>query len=270
MKFIKMHGLGNDFVIFDCLTASHKLTPDQVRSIANRREGIGCDQVGIINPSQNADCFMPIYNADGGEVGACGNITRCVALYLMNKLNKDAVDIETIEGVLECSKASNGDIKVNMGIPKISWEQIPLSKEMDTLNIDFQAGEFKNPVCVNVGNPHCIFIVDDLENIDLEKNGNYVEHHNLFPERTNVEFIKILDRNTIRMKVWERGTGVTKACGTGACASFIAAHRRGLVDNSAKVILDGGELDISVDKNTGDIYMTGSATFVFEGKITLP
>jgi len=266
-----MHGLGNDFVIFDCLTNSMQLSETQVRSISNRREGIGCDQIGIINPpkSENADCFMPIYNADGGEVGACGNITRCVASYLMKTLNKEIVRIETIEDVLECSMADNGDIKVNMGIPKTSWKEIPLSKEMDTLNMDFQTGGFKNPVCVNVGNPHCIFIEDDLDNIDLEKNGNYVEHHDLFPDRTNVEFIKILDRNTIRMKVWERGTGITKACGTGACASFVAAHRRGLVDNEAKLILDGGELEISINPETGHIYMSGSATYVFEGDINL-
>ncbi len=269
MKFLKMHGLGNDFVIFDARNQHMKLNQDSVKYISNRKTGIGCDQIAIINPakSKDTDCFMLIYNADGGEVGACGNVTRCVASFLMKDLNKDKVLIETIEDILICTKSDNDNITVDMGIPRVKWDEIPLSKEVDTLNLNLSKDNVSNPTAVSVGNPHCVFMVENIDNIDIEKLGSYFENHELFPERTNVEFIKIIDRNTIRMKVWERGTGVTKSCGTGACGSFVAAHRKGLVGDKAKLILDGGELEISINNETGHIFMKGAATYVFKGDI---
>lgn len=271
MKFFKMHGLGNDFVIFDARKEHMKLKQNTIKYISNRETGVGCDQIAIINPpkSKDTDCFMLIYNADGSEVGACGNVTRCVASLLIKDLNKDKVSIETIEDILICTKSDNDNITVDMGIPRTKWNEIPLSKEVDTLNLNISKDNVNNPIAVNVGNPHCVFIVENIDDINIEKLGSYFENHELFPKRTNVEFIKIIDKSTIRMKVWERGTGITKACGTGACASFVAANRKGLVDDKAKIILDGGELEISINNETGHIFMTGSATYVFKGDIEL-
>ncbi|MFN3827235.1 MAG: diaminopimelate epimerase [Micavibrio sp.] len=267
-EFIKMHGLGNDFVVVDASLDGQVPTPEQVRDIADRKRGIGCDQVLVMEKARNkdADIFMRIYNPDGSEAGACGNGTRCVASLYMQRHNKQSCVIETVAGLLP-SRMVDGLIEVDMGEPRTRWDQIPLSKECDTLNLGILHGRqtMTEPVAVNVGNPHTIFFVDDVAKIELEKWGPEVENHVLFPERTNVEFAQVMAPDKIRVRVWERGTGVTQACGSGACATIVAAARRGLTGRKAEIVLDGGSLHMEWRAEDGHILMKGPATYVFDG-----
>lgn len=283
MNFIKMHGLGNDFVIFDVrdenknlLQSSSKIEriKQNLVEISHRNFGVGCDQVIVIDyaPDDHSDLFMLIFNPDGSQAGACGNATRCVASIEMEKTGQDKVVIETLSGYLKCKKAKDGLIAVNMGRPTFDWMSIPLSQEMDTMNLDlildydpvFSENMISKPVAVNVGNPHCVFFVKDLEGFNIEKYGSKFETDKLFPERTNVEFIEIQDRQTMRMRVWERGAGVTLACGSGACAATVAAVRKHLVDDEVRIILDGGELHMRWDPEERHIHMIGPVAKVFE------
>lgn len=271
--FVKMHGLGNDFVIVDTRDKPFELDGPRARAIADRRSGVGCDQLIVLEaPKAGGDCYMRIWNADGGEVEACGNASRCVARRLSEESGNQVSTIETVAGNLICETHADGRVTVDMGAPGLTWQSIPLAEEMDTRRLAIgsifgREGGNPQPSAVNTGNPHCIFFVDKVMSVELEKIGPTIERHTLFPERTNVEFAEITGTDEIRLRVWERGTGVTKACGTGACATAVAAARKGLTSRKARVILDGGSLDIHWREDDDHILMTGDATLVFEGQL---
>lgn len=262
LSFRKMHGLGNDFVIVKA--ARGAFTADQIRHIADRRLGIGCDQFIVMEPSASADIFMRIYNTDGSEAGACGNGTRCVAAVL----GKPVSTIETVSGILKCRLLDDGLVEVDMGAPRLDWKDIPLSEEKDTLHLGIGDGDtLTDPVAVSMGNPHCVFFVSNVEKMPIETLGPAVERNSLFPKRTNVEFAEILSPSKIRMRVWERGAGVTMACGSGACATIVAAVRRGLSARKAEIVLDGGSLFLEWRESDGHVLMTGPVADVFEGRL---
>lgn len=268
IKFIKMHGLGNDFVIIDGRGDLPSLTSDQIRHIADRRRGVGCDQLIMLEPPKQpeTDLFMRIYNPDGSESGACGNATRCVADIIMAEKGADAAVIQTAPGLLYCTRADGGLVTVDMGAPRLEWHEIPLAKQCDTLHLPLDG----DPVGVNMGNPHCVFFVGDAKSVNVADSGKTVENDPLFPERANVEYAHIVAADHIRMRVWERGAGITQACGTGACAVAVAAIRRGLVEGrDVRVTLDGGDLHIHWRENDGHVLMTGPVAYVFEGTISL-
>jgi len=266
--FIKMHGLGNDFVIIDCRAAPVQLTSETVRLISDRNTGVGCDQLILIESSATSDVFMRIHNANGGEVEACGNATRCVAKLLFSEAEKDSVIIETLGGRLRATANENGQITVDMGHPKFYWQDIPLSEKHDTLHLPIAVDGLEKPTAVNMGNPHCVFFVTNTEAIDLTALGPLLEKHPLFPEHANIGFAEQLDDNKIRLRVWERGAGITKACGTGACAAAVAGARLGLTERSASVKLDGGTLQIDWLQDD-HVWMTGPAQISFHGKLDL-
>ena len=268
LGFIKMHGLGNDFVILDGRDGSLNLSRGQVRAISARRTGIGCDQFIIMEPPQDpsADVFMRIYNPDGSEAGACGNATRCVASLVMREAGESHVIVETISGLLDCENVGGGLYSVDMGPARLDWRDVPLAEAVDTDHIDISAGPLSDAVGVNMGNPHAVFVVDDAEAVDLTAYGPVIETHPLFPERTNVEAVQILDRGHIRMRVWERGAGITRACGSGACAALVATARLGLTERKADVDLDGGTLSIEWLAD-GNVLMTGPVATSFTGII---
>jgi len=268
LPFTKMHGLGNDFVVIDARSRPIVLTDNQRRRIADRRRGIGCDQLIVLERSGRADVFMRIYNPDGSEAGACGNATRCVAGRLMAEQGADHVMVETISGLLETRAADRGDITVDMGEIKTGWRDIPVAHDCDTLHLPLALGPLADPVGVNVGNPHAVFFVPDVAAIDLETVGPELEHAALFPERANIEIVQHLASGRLRMRVWERGAGITQACGSGACATLVAAARRGLTGRKAEVVLDGGTLTIEWLENN-HVLMTGGWTTSFQGEIDL-
>ncbi|RED48126.1 diaminopimelate epimerase [Aestuariispira insulae] len=269
IPFRKMHGLGNDFVVIDNRHGQWSLTTDQVRLVSDRRFGVGCDQLIIMEAVEgDADLFMRIYNPDGSESGACGNATRCVASLAMKERGLDQVLIKTRRGNLHATAAEAGDITVDMGNALIDWRDVPLSEEMDTLSLPIQLGSLENPVAVGMGNPHCVFFVEDADSLPLEKLGPQVEHHPLFPERTNVELATIRPNGSIRLRVWERGAGKTLACGSGACATLVAAVRRGLSARQAEIELDGGVLKMQWLEN-GHVLMTGAVATAFIGELDL-
>lgn len=265
--FIKMHGLGNDFAVFDARRSPFAPGFVTTQALADRRTGIGCDQVIVIEPAVDAGAaaFMRIRNADGSEVSACGNATRCVASLLMAESGRSEVTIETRVGLLRAARAPDG-IAVDMGPARLDWREIPLASEMETLRLDLSVGPYSGPCAVGMGNPHAVFFVDDAEAAAVADLGPQIENHPLFPERTNVEFAQILGGDRIRMRVWERGTGITRACGTGACATAVAAARRGLTGRSVTVVLDGGELRISWGED-GRVTMTGPAAISYRGVV---
>jgi diaminopimelate epimerase len=275
--FTKMHGLGNDFVVVDARTAPFALDDAAAARIADRRIGVGCDQVIVMAPPDDpqADVLMRIRNADGGEVAACGNATRCVAALVMAERGTDAVTVETRAGLLHARHAGTApdgteQIAVDMGPARSDWREIPLAREADTLHIGVGSGPLADGVAVSMGNPHVVYFVDDAEAVDLATHGPVLEHDPLFPERANVGAAQVLDRGTIRLRVWERGAGLTRACGTGACAALVAAHRRGLVDATATLRLDGGELRISwrpEPTGNGHVTMTGPVATSFTGTL---
>ncbi len=271
LSFKKMQGLGNDFVIIDQRDGAPSLDAAQVIEIADRKRGVGCDQVIHIKLPQSAgaDIFLDMYNMDGSPLEACGNGTRCVARLLMDEQGRDDCVIETVAGLLACRAAANDMVTVDMGAPKLGWQDIPLSEERDTLHLGVMSGELTDPVAVNMGNPHTVFFVDNAELVDVEGLGMQVERHVLFPERTNVEFAQVLADDKLRVRVWERGTGVTLACGSGACAVIVAAVRRGLAGRKAEVILDGGSLFLEWREQDDHVLMTGPAAYVFEGRIAI-
>ncbi len=269
MKFLKMHGLGNDFVIIDGRSESELLLmPGLIRSVCDRRLGVGCDQLIVMEAAvpKDADVFMRIYNPDGSESGACGNATRCVADIVMQESGTHECTVETRAGLLACWHAGEGLVRVDMGPPRLLWNEIPLARECDTLSLPLD-GE---PVTVSMGNPHCVFFLDqDVESFSVSEIGARIENDPLFPQRTNVEFCNVLDRNTIRMRVWERGAGETQACGSGACAALVAAVRRGLSDRKATIRLNGGDLEIEWKEETGHVLMSGPVSYVFNGDLIL-
>ncbi|TNE62377.1 MAG: diaminopimelate epimerase [Alphaproteobacteria bacterium] len=264
--FLKMQGLGNDFVIFDARKQPLALAAASVRHLADRKRGIGCDQLIVLKPSDQTDVFMEIWNADGSRVGACGNATRCVGQLLLDETGKDKIGIETEAGLLSAVRDGE-DISVNMGPARTGWQDIPLAEEMDTLHVDFALADLADPVCVNMGNPHAVFFVPEAEKIDLAVMGPEIEHDRLFPERVNASVASV-SGDTIRLRVWERGAGITDACGTAACAAAVAASRRGLIGRKATVFLDGGPLKIEWLED-GTVQMAGSATLSFTGEVAV-
>lgn len=266
--FLKMHGLGNDFAVFDARKQSLVLDGHTARAIGDRRRGIGCDQIIVIEPSQEADAFMRIRNADGDEVEICGNAARCVARLLLDESGKSAVTLMTLAGPLACRDAGNGLVTVDMGTPELLWDRIPLARPVDTnlfaLNVD---GETYNCAAVSMGNPHCILFVDDADVAPVATLGPRIETHPMFPKRTNVEFVSVRDTGHLRMRVWERGAGITQACGSGAGGTAVAAHRRGLTGEKVDVTLDGGVLTIELKDNR--VLMTGPSALAYRGEINL-
>lgn len=267
-KFLKMHGLGNDFVVIDARREPYAPTPAEVRAIADRKTGVGCDQFIVVEPAVTPGTagFMRIRNADGGEVSACGNAARCVGWLLMEEAGSDRASFETNAGVLEAARGPAGTVTVDMGPARLAWNEIPLAGPADTLRLDVEHAGFAGPVAVGMGNPHAVFFVDDAEAVPVAEVGPVLEHHAAFPERTNVEFATVLSPTRIRMRVWERGVGITRACGTGACATLVAAARRGLTGRKADVELDGGTLTIEWLED-GRVLMTGPVAHSFTGRL---
>lgn len=261
-----MHGLGNDFVVVDARGISFEVSNERAARIADRRRGIGCDQFIILRESDKADVFMEIWNADGSRVGACGNATRCVGMLMLDETNKDQAAIETNAGLLTASRAGT-DISVNMGSARTKWDEIPLSRAMETVEANLKVEGLSAPGCVNMGNPHAVFFVEDADAEQIEIVGPLVEYNDLFPERVNASIASVKD-GMIRLRVWERGAGITEACGTAACASVVAATRRGLIDRKATVRLDGGDLQVEWLAD-GTVQMAGPATLVFKGESDL-
>lgn len=275
VPFLKMHGLGNDFVVIDARTHTDLSGPDGIpvpagRLIADRRLGIGCDQLISIehDPEQRGDIFMRIRNPDGGEAEACGNATRCIANLIMTETGQGSVAIRTLGGDLSATRdAATGVVTVDMGPAYLGWNEIPVAADCDTLSLPLDIQGYDQPVGVNMGNPHAVFIVPDAEAVPLSEIGPVIESDPLFPERTNVEFVQILSRERIRMRVWERSAGITQACGSGACAALVATARRGLTERTAEVVLDGGPLTITW-REDGHVLMAGPVATSFTG--TLP
>jgi diaminopimelate epimerase len=265
LAFHKMHSLGNDFVIIDRRSGRLSLSTAQIQKIADRRHGVGCDQLLSLELSERAAVFMRVYNPDGSEAEACGNGTRCVARLLMEEGLVNRVRIETRADVLAVTAGVQG-YTVDMGRPRFGWDEIPLARPMDTLALDLALGPLEQPVAVNMGNPHAVFVVDDAEAIALEQLGPELEHHPLFPERANIGVAEVRDARTIRLRVWERGAGLTAACGSGACAALVAASRRGLTGRSADLLMDGGRLRI-VWNEADRVLMTGPATHSYSGRL---
>ena len=267
IPFVKMHGLGNDFVVIDGRDRTVSIDPAAARAIADRKLGVGCDQLIVIEPARNGGiAFMRIRNADGGEVDACGNAARCVADLLMAEQGTDRVAFETNGGLMDARAAGDNLVTVDLGPARLDWNEIPLARDCDTLHLDVALGPLSDPVAVSVGNPHMVFFVDDAEAVDIAALGPELEHHALYPERTNVEAATVRPDGTIRMRVWERGVGITRACGTGACATLVAAARRGLTGREAVVALDGGPLTIRW-RADNHVDMTGPVATSFTGTL---
>jgi diaminopimelate epimerase len=264
--FVKMHGLGNDFVVLDARAQPIALDSAQARAIADRHTGVGCDQLLVMEKPRHpgADVFMRIRNADGDEVEACGNGTRCIAAALMRETGKSQVVIETVAGLLAASEAGSTRVTVDMGPARLGWREIPLARECDTLHVPVTLGPLVDPVGTNMGNPHATFFVPDAEAIDVAALGPILERHAMFPERANIGIASLAGKDRLRFRVWERGVGITIACGTGACAAGVAAARRGLTGRQVTVVADGGPLEIEW-RPDGHVLMTGPAAVSFSG-----
>jgi diaminopimelate epimerase len=269
--FLKMNGLGNDFVVVETRSAPFAPTAEDVRAIADRATGVGCDQLIAIEPAEGVDARVRFWNSDGEEVSACGNGTRCVGWLLMQSTGKDEIVIETKAGRLITTRAGERLVSVDMGKPGLDWSEIPLAAAHDTRALDVALYDdialVAPPGCVSMGNPHVVFFVPDIEAAPITTAGPVVEHHPLFPEQVNVGFAQVLERDRIRLRVWERGAGLTKACGTGACAALVAAARSDLTDRTATLVLDGGELLIEWRADDDHVIMTGPAAVDFAGEL---
>ncbi len=268
--FIKMHGLGNDFVVVDARQSPFALDDGLARALADRREGVGCDQIVVLEPARNgsSDVFLRFWNSDGSEADACGNGTRCAASLIMAESGRDAIAIETAAGLLGARAAGAGRVTVDMGEARLAWDQIPLAREQDTLHLELACEALRDPVAVNVGNPHAVFFVEDAAAVDLARLGPELEHDPLFPERANIGIAQLTGPDQLRLRVCERGAGITRACGTGACAAAIAAARRGLTGRRVTVTLDGGPLVIEW-REDGHVLMTGPVATAFVGELDL-
>jgi diaminopimelate epimerase len=261
LRFMKMHGAGNDFVVIDSrgLGGAGLVTPALAKALGDRNRGVGFDQLAEIRDSDAADFALDFWNNDGTLAGACGNATRCVSDVVMRGLRKDAVSLVTQRGGLSAVRLPDGRVCVNMGHPQRLWHEVPLSQDVDMLHLPLPG----DPVAVGMGNPHCVFIVEDAEAVNLPDLGPRFEQDPLFPQRTNVEFISLLGPDHLRMRVWERGAGITLACGSGACAAAVAAHLRGLAGRKVRLDLDGGVLEI--DWREDGVWMAGPVAHVFDG-----
>lgn len=273
LPFIKMHGLGNDFVIIDARTTAVQLTAPQLQAIANRRTGVGCDQIILLEKARTsgADIFMRIFNPDASEVGACGNASRCVAHLLMQEQRTRACSIQTSAALLDCSYADDPTlpgtlVTVDMGQARLDWREIPLRDACDTLHLPLQRGDYRDPVAVSMGNPHAIFFVTAVAAVPLAEIGHGLEHDPLFPQRANIGFAQILSNQHLRLRTWERGTGLTEACGTNACAAVVAAFRRQLTQRRVRVDNPGGALLVEYLPD-GHVLMTGAVASSFRGQL---
>ena len=264
LPFVKMHGLGNDFAVIDARGGAVSLPRSLVAAMADRHRGVGFDQLAVIEAAKGADLRLGFYNADGSRSATCGNATRCVARMVMDETGRDSLRIETERGVLDAIDAGQGLTSINMGQPQTHWAEIPLAREMDTLELPLEGG----PTATGMGNPHCTFFVKNAEAVDLADFGPRLERHALFPQRTNVQVAHLIGPDHIRMRVWERGTGITMASGSSSCATAVAAARRGLAGREVRVELDGGTL--AVRWSDDGVWMTGPTAHVFDGIWLLP
>ena len=260
LGFMKMHGAGNDFVVIDSRGRNAPVvTPALAQALGDRNRGVGFDQLAEIRDSQTADFALDFWNNDGSRAGACGNATRCVSNYMMAQLGKDALTLVTARGGLSAQRRADGRVSVNMGQPQLDWAEVPLAQAVDMLHLPLPG----DPVAVGMGNPHSVMFVADAEAVDLPRTGPLYEHDPLYPQRTNVEFASVIGTDHLRMRVWERGAGITLACGSGACATAVAAHLRGLTGRQVTLDLDGGVLEI--DWREDGVWMTGPVAHVFDG-----
>jgi diaminopimelate epimerase len=262
--FRKMHGLGNDFVVIDARRHAVPLGHRLVQAITDRHVGVGCDQLIRLDPVEGADAEMHVWNSDGAPTTACGNGARCVARLLMDDLGADRIVLRAGDRVLRCADAGSGDVAVDMGPPDFRWQGVPLAREADTATLDLGEPGLGKATALSVGNPHAVFVVPDVAKVDVAGIGARLEHHPLFPARVNVGFAQVLDRGRVRLRVWERGAGLTQACGTGACAAFAALRLHGLVDEAATMVLDGGTLRMQA-RPDGHLVMTGPTATAFTG-----
>lgn len=270
IPFMKMHGAGNDFVVLDGRAQALGLTTNRVRLLADRRLGIGCDQLISLEPAaDDADVFMRIHNPDGSEAGACGNATRCVASLIGQELSRAQVTIRTISGDLPSVLLPDGRVTVDLGAPRLAWNEVPLANPVDTLHLPLAEGDIADPAACSMGNPHATFFIDTHEALDIQRLGPRFETDAMFPDRANIGFAQILGPDRIRLRVWERGAGLTLACGSGACATLVNAVRRGLTGRRAEMILDGGQLTIEWRESDGHVLMTGPVETSFTGTIDL-
>jgi diaminopimelate epimerase len=271
--FLKMHGTGNDFVLLDARARDVVVDTATIQRLCHRHFGIGCDQLLVLKKSAKAEAFMQIFNADGSEISTCGNATRCVADFLMNASGKTEASIETHAGVRTGRRTDSGDVEVNMGAPRVSWQEIPLSESRNTLHLGLEVGLLADPVAVNMGNPHAVFFVRDLAHIKMAEWGAVLEHHPLFPERANISAVQVISENHLNMVVWERGTGITLACGSAACAAVVAGVRRELCGRECVVELPGGRLQVAWQRGegnaSGEVLMRGPVAYVFSGEIAI-
>ena len=267
--FAKMHGLGNDFVILDWRNDPGRRVPAAAaQRLADRRLGIGCDQILVIRPSQEADIRMDILNQDGSLSGACGNGTRCVADLVMAETGADRISIVTDGGMLSAWRAADDQISVDMGPVFTGWQDVPLAESMDTLHVPLGVAGLPDAVCHALGNPHAVVFVEDAEGLDLARLGPQVEQSSLFPDRVNLSVLSRRDDGSFRMRVWERGVGITMACGSGACASGVAIARRGLGGDVNKIVMDGGAVTIAWQRDNGHVVMTGPVAYVASGYLS--
>ena len=262
ISFLKMHGLGNDFVIIDSRNKRINLPANLIRKLADRNFGVGFDQLGIIQNSEVSDAHLTFFNSDGSISATCGNATRCIANFLMQETKKDELDLSTDHISLKAKRGIDGSISVNMGLPDIHWKKIPLLEEVDTLFLPIPG----QPTATSMGNPHCSFFVDNLDQVKIEAEGAKIENHPLFPQKTNVQFVSVVSQDRLRVRVWERGVGVTKASGSSACAVVAASVRRKITGNQVHVDLDGGTMVVNY-KDDG-IWMNGPTMHVFDGQLT--
>jgi diaminopimelate epimerase len=273
--FIKMHGLRNDFIIVDARQDPFNPSAEEIQKMCDRREGVGGDQLLIVEPASPSDAkeniaaSVRIINTDGREVETCGNASRCVAWLLMKERNQDTVSFRTLGGKLNCFANGDKSISVGMGRLRTAWHEIPLSREMDTLHLGIGAGPLQDPVGMNIGNPHALFFVDDMDQIDLERYGPELQHHPLFPQEANIGVVQMIDSTTMRLMVWERPGALTTACGSGACAAVGAALRRGLThERKIRVIMPAGSVEIEIDENSR-VTMTGPVESCYAGYLPL-
>jgi diaminopimelate epimerase len=262
LPFMKMHGAGNDFVVIDSRGREAVMTAGLARALGDRNRGVGFDQLAEITDTDAADFGLVFWNNDGSQAGACGNATRCVSDYVMRDQGADRVSLATARGGLEAERLADGRVAVNMGQPQLDWHEIPLAHQVDPRHLTLPG----DPIAIGMGNPHCVHFVPDVTKVDLATLGPVIEHDPLFPERTNVEFASLVSPCRLRMRVWERGTGVTLACGSGACATAVAAHLRGLTGPRVMLEADGGLLE--VDWRDDGVWLTGPVARVFDGMLS--
>ena len=261
ISFFKMHGLGNDFVVIDSRLKSTNLTANFIKKLGDRNFGVGFDQLAIIHDSEVSDARLTFFNSDGSKSATCGNATRCIANFLMDDIKKDEIDLSTDHKSLKAKREVDGSVSVNMGLPDIEWQKIPLLEDVDTLFLPIPG----KPTATSMGNPHCSFFVDNLDQVKIEAEGSEIENHPLFPQKTNVQFVSLISKDRLRVRVWERGVGVTKASGSSACAAVVASVRRKITGNKVEVDLDGGTLVINY--TTKGVWMNGPTMHVFNGQL---